>query len=79
MSYSMDKQKAEIPEKEYTEMAGKLCESFNKAVLAMIPDKNHFVKDAILADGRGHFLSQYDGQENEIKVNGVWYFIYRCN
>jgi hypothetical protein len=70
---------AEIPKKEYEQMAGKLCESFNKAVLAMIPDKEHFVKDAILADGRGHFLSPYDGQENEIKVGKEYYFIYRQN
>lgn len=70
---------AEIPKKEYEDMAGKLCESFNKAVLAMIDDKEHFVKDAILSDGRGHFLSQYDGEENEIKINGTYYFIYRCN
>lgn len=66
---------AEIPEKEYTEMAGKLCESFNKAALAMIDDKDHFVSDAIACDGRGHFLSQYDGEENQ---EGE-YFIYRTN
>ena len=70
---------AEMDKKSYEDMAGKLCESFNKAVLAMIPDKDHFIKDAILADGRGHFLAGYDGDENEIKVNGVYYFIYRVN
>ena len=66
---------AEIPEKNFTDMAGKLCESFNKAVLAMIPDKTHFVCDAISSDGRGHFLSQYDGEE--IEQDG--FYIYRCN
>lgn len=70
---------AEIPKKDYEAMAGKLCESFNKAVLAMIPDKEHFVKDAILSDGRGHFLSSYDSEENEVKINGTYYFIYRNN
>ncbi len=70
---------AEIPEKEFKEMQGKLCESFNKAVLAMIPDKDHFVKDAIACDGRGHFMSSYDGEENEVKIDGEWYFIYRLN
>ena len=70
---------AEIPKKAYEEMAGELCESFNKAVLAMIPDKKSFVSDAIAADGRGHFLSRYDGEENEIKIEDTWYFIYRCN
>lgn len=66
---------AEIPQKDYEEMAGKLCESFNKAVLAMINDIDHFVDDAIACDGRGHFLSSYDGEENE--ENG--YFIYKIN
>ena len=70
---------AEISEKEYTEMAGKLCESFNKAVLAMIDDKDHFVDDAISCDGRGHFLSGYDGEENEETVKGITYYIYRIN
>lgn len=66
---------AEIPQKQYEAMAEKLCEGFNKAVLAMIDDKDHFVDDAIRADGRGHFLSGYDGEENE---EGSFY-IYRTN
>jgi hypothetical protein len=64
-----------IPEKAYTEIAGKLCEGFNPAVLAMIDDKDHFVNEAIKADGRGHFLSQYDSEESE---EGDFY-IYRTN
>ncbi len=55
------------------------CESVNKAIWAMIDDKEHFIKDAILADGRGHFLSTYDGEENETKVDGEWFYIYRTN
>lgn len=51
------------------------CESANKAILAMIDDKDSFVNDAIASDGRGHFLSGYDGEENE--QNG--YYIYRIN
>lgn len=66
---------AEIPKKEYEEMASKLCESFNKAALAMLDDKYHFVRDSIASDGRGHFLSQYDGEENQ---EGE-FFIYRIN
>ena len=49
------------------------CESANKAILAMIDDVEHFIEDAILADGRGHFLGNYDGKENE-QDN---YYIYR--
>lgn len=66
---------AEIPEKDYQDMAGKLCESFNKAALAMIDDVEHFVADAIASDGRGHFISGYDGEENE---QGEFY-IYQTN
>ena len=69
----------EIPKKEYEEMAGKLCESFNKAVHAMIDDIDYFIEDAIRADGRGHFLSGYDGEENEILVSKKAYYIYRIN
>jgi hypothetical protein len=51
------------------------CESANSTVLAMIRDKDHFVDDAIVADGRGHFLNTYDGGENQ---EGE-YFIYRMS
>ena len=30
-------------------------------------------------DGRGHSLSGYDGEENEIQVDGTWFYIYRTN
>lgn len=66
---------AAIPEKEFKDMQGKLCESFNKAILAMIDDIDHFIDDAIACDGRGHFLSSYDGQEHE--QDG--FYIYRNN
>lgn len=55
------------------------CESSNKAVWAMIDDKDHFIDDAIASDGRGHFLSSYDGNEHEIAYKGTYYFIYRTN
>lgn len=66
---------AEIPDKEFQEMQGSLCESFNAAILKMLDDVDYFVEDAIKCDGRGHFLSGYDGEENE---EGE-YFIYRTN
>jgi hypothetical protein len=34
-----------------------------------------FVEEAVSADGRGHFLSSYDGEENE--QDG--FYIYRIN
>ena len=51
------------------------AESANGFILALIDDLDEFIDDAIYADGRGHFLSRYDGRENE--QDG--YFIYRQN
>ncbi len=53
------------------------CEDANDTILALINDFDDFVSDAIRADGRGHFLSFYDGEENEETVNGETYYIYR--
>lgn len=52
------------------------CEDNNKAILSLIDDVDHFVDDAIKADGRGHFLSHYDGEE--IELSGGLY-AYRNN
>jgi hypothetical protein len=57
------------------EMQGKLCESASPIIEGLIENMDHFVRDAIGADGRGHFISQYDGEENE---EGAFY-IYRTN
>lgn len=51
------------------------CESLNGLVYAIIEDIDDFVEDAVMADGRGHFISHYDGYENEL--NG--YYIYRVD
>jgi len=51
------------------------CEGANDTIKAMINNMGAFVKSAINADGRGHFLSSYDG--NEIEINN--FFIYRVN
>ena len=37
----------------------------NELLKAMITDIDEFVEDAVSAFGRGHFLSSYDGEENE--------------
>jgi len=55
------------------------CESSNEAVKSLIKDFDHFVDDAILSDGRGHFMSSYDGHEHEVKIKNNWYYIYRIN
>ena len=38
-----------------------------------------FIEEAVSADGYGHFLSRYDGEENEEEINGITYYIYRNN
>jgi hypothetical protein len=55
------------------------CEGNNDAILSCIDDEDRFVESAIRADGRGHFLSMYDGKENKEDVFGNTYYIYRVN
>lgn len=59
-------------------MQCKCCESCNEFIRAIIDGTcgiEYFCDDAILADGRGHFISQYNGVENE--QDG--FYIYRLN
>ena len=57
----------------------KLCECANAIIHALIEDLEEFVEDAIAADGRGHFISSYDGEEHEVTVDGETYYIYRLS
>lgn len=59
------------------EMQAKLCEDANPIVKALIVNMDEFVENAILADGRGHFLSSYDGEEIELERGK--YYAYRVN
>jgi len=54
-------------------------ESANDDILDMIEDLDEFINDAIVDDGRGHFLNSYSGEEDEIKINGITYYVYRIN
>lgn len=56
-----------------------LCEDANEIVFNMIDDFDELVEDAIDQDGRGHFLSTYDGHENSQDWNGESFYIYRTN
>ena len=57
-------------------MQEKLCESANPIIERLIGEEmSDFIKEAISADGRGHFMSSYDGYEIE---QGA-FFIYRQN
>jgi hypothetical protein len=55
------------------------CESNNDAILRLVDDEDALVEEAIMWDGRGHFLSHYDGNEDSETVNETEYFIYRQN
>ena len=67
----------DVPEEAFSSLKDQ-CESGNDWVLRLIEKTcglSDFVDAAVSADGRGHFLSSYDGNENE---SGE-YFIYRTN
>lgn len=63
------------------------CEDANPAIMQLIQwnlrsgpenlllNQMHFINDAIMSDGRGHFISHYDGEE----IEAGEYFIYRLN
>ena len=72
--FILDHIEKDIPE-EAIKKIQELYEGANEAIIAMIDDFDAFVDDAIGIDGRGHFLSSYDGAENE---QGE-YFIYRIS
>lgn len=64
--------------------ASEKCESANDAIEKLVEKccKNgveEFAESAFSADGRGRFLSSYNGDEDEETVNGITYFIYRTN
>ena len=42
-------------------------------------DEDDFIEAVVESDGRGHTLSSYDGNENEISFDDEWYYIYRTN
>lgn len=67
-----------------SKMQEELCEDANEIIYALIggtaEDFTDFVDDAVAADGRGHFLSSYDGEENYFEdSDGDEWYIYRTN
>ena len=61
--------------KAVAKMQETLCESANPIVAALITDIDDFIRDAVMNDGRGAFLSSWNGCEEE--ENG--FYIYRNN
>jgi hypothetical protein len=71
--------KTGLPEEVFRALSEK-CEDENDAILALVEKTcglDDFVKSAIEADGYGHFLAYYDGEEEVVNVEGEDYFIYR--
>jgi hypothetical protein len=70
-----------LPEEVFQALADSgRCESNNEAIMALLEQTcgmEAFVSSAIDADGRGHFLSGYDGEEGEIEIDGDIYYVYR--
>lgn len=56
-------------------------EYHNNGILEEVIEKtcgmDSFVESAISSDGRGHFLNDYNGEEDEIIVNNEYYYAYR--
>lgn len=49
------------------------------AIVEINPGFDEFAKAAIQSDGRGHFISSYDGKEYEEKIENTFYYIYRTD
>ncbi len=63
-------------------MQEKSCESANDFILSLVEKTcglEEFAESAISADGRGHFLNTYDGEETEIQVGKIMFYVYRIN
>jgi len=76
---SMDNWEYDTAIEALKEAQGKSCENLNGLVRCLISNMDEFVEDAIMEDGRGHFIAFYDGMEEEQRVGGVDYYIYRIN
>jgi hypothetical protein len=61
--------------KAFRKMQEILCEFANALVKALIKDIDNFVQDAVETDGRGHFISSWDGEEHKSEN----FYIYRTN
>ena len=59
-----------------------LCKDSNDFVLSLVRGTcglEYFVECAVNVDGKGEFLSSYNGVENEFELDGEYYYIYRLN
>jgi len=72
-----------LPSEAFACMQEKMSENCNEAVRALVKStcgEDSLVDAAVSADGRGHFLTQYDSEEiSYITKSGKQVFLYRCN
>lgn len=66
---------AHLPVAEIVRIQESMCEDANGVLTALIDDMDELISDAISQDGRGHFLSGYDGDEIEMGD----FYAYRTN
>lgn len=76
---SMDNWEYDAAIEALKEAQGKSCENLNGLVRCLISNMDEFVEDAIMEDGRGHFVAFYDGREEIQEVDGTDYYIYQVN
>ena len=59
------------------------CEDNNEVFINWLSETNNtieeFAEEAASVDGRGHFLSPYNGEELEVDFDGTDYYIYKLN
>ena len=75
----VDESNEESITKALKKMQEKLCEDATPIIRALLKNEEEFISDAVEADGRGHFLSGYDNEENEVSYEDEAYYIYRQN
>src|SRR5277367_6558951 len=62
----------------FMEIQSKMSEDCNPIFSILVGENfDRLVENAIGLDGRGHFLSPYDGREHEIEHEGQTFYIYR--
>jgi hypothetical protein len=73
----------ELPAEVFLCLQDKMSEDANEAIRAIIKatcGEASLVDAAVSADGRGHFLATYDGDEQTFTTkSGKTLFVYRCN
>ena len=71
----LSQNKVEVSIKSLSKMQAELCESANPIIEALVSNMSRFIDDAVEADGRGHFLASYDGDEAETKNFFIYFFL----